>query len=297
MKFIVPLSAGNELDALADYGADEVYLGYMDEAWSSRFGDHDSISRRQGKANLAQRAELAQVAADSQRRGVPAYLTLNARYTNEQYPYLLKLVMDWEAMGGAGLHLFDLGLLTRLRDAGSNLHLSLSLLAATASSDTALFYKDYGIERIVFPRFLTPAAMGEILAASGLVGEAMIMGDGCPFVDGYCRGWHGVGYVTAPGPADHCLQSYDVDFEDHLCRKVYGQPAGIPCGACVFESLEAAGVTWGKMGGRGWPLDMRLAQLDFLIACRGTGQAERPGLYRETFGGACRCYYPQGGAG
>lgn len=296
MKFVVPLCHPDEAETLWQHGAGEVYLGYMDEEWMQNYGNHDSISRRQGKANLSRPDDLKTAAQNAQAVGLSAYLTLNGRYTTPQHNYLLRLAESWAAVGGTGLHVYDIGLMAELKKRNLPLRLSVSLLAVVQNRATVLFYKQLGADRIVFPRFLNPETMGQLLAETGLEGEAMVMGDGCPFVDGYCKGWHGVGYGDASENAEDIVYAYDTQFRKHLCQRVF--PAEQPlntCGACALEELHANGIGYGKLGGRGLPLPIRLAQLDFLIEAKKIQVSDRPQYYQRWFAGDCRCYYRQTG--
>jgi len=56
--------------------------------------------------------------------------------------------------------------------------------------------------------------------------------------------------------------------------------------------FEAAGAGFAKIGGRGTPLAHRIRGLRFLREAAGcASDEERQQLYRETWGGACNCYY------
>ena len=67
MQFAVPILEATEVGPLAEAGAAEFYCGYQDAAWTARFGDHDSASRRQGRANLSDPGALRELAAEAQK--------------------------------------------------------------------------------------------------------------------------------------------------------------------------------------------------------------------------------------
>ena len=46
---------------LKAHGADELYCGYMDGAWRQLYGGDATISRRQGRANIASPEALAEL--------------------------------------------------------------------------------------------------------------------------------------------------------------------------------------------------------------------------------------------
>lgn len=298
MIYCAPTHAASEVSSLAEAGAGELYCGIQEAWWQVRYGDHDSISRRQGRANLSTRDELARLAAEAQLYDLPLYLALNGHYDEEQLDYLMELCAAFERMGGTGVIVRDLGLLWRLRKAGSGLSRVLSLLAVCASTQSARAFAELGVCRIVFPRFMDAAMAGEVLrAVPGMEAESMVFFDKCPLVDGYCEHYHGVGYAPRTGTDANLegkpLHTFCTTYVTHAClgsSRMYVNPD--PCGACEMAAFERMGVRFGKLGGRGRPLSERIRALMFLRkaeAC--TSDGERAALYRQVFGHACSCYY------
>jgi len=299
MKLAVPVNAADEVEALVDAGAGELYVGYQDAWWVRRYGDHDSASRRQGRANLSTREELDAVVRAARAHGVPVWLALNSRYTEPQLDYLVQLAMDFEHMGGTGVIASDLGLLWRLRE-GCCLARCLSILAVAQNAATLRAFRQLGVSRVVVPRFMGPREAGRLLrAVPGMEGEAMAFFDKCPWVDGYCRHRHGVTYASreaAEGANDAPpLYAFDTTYQTHACLGkacTYLEP--YPCAACHLGRFEQEGVGVAKLGGRGRPLGERLRALRFLRAAQGLqSNEERQTLYQKTFGCACACYYGQ----
>lgn len=299
MRYAVPVNAANEVAALAAAGAGELYLGYQDAWWVESYGDHDSASRRQGRANFSTRAELASVVRAARDYGLPLWLALNSRYTEPQLDYLVHLVADFEAMGGTGVIASDLGLLWRLRE-GCGLARCLSILAVAQNAATLRAYQQLGVSRVVLPRFVEPHQAGELLrAVPGLEGESMAFFDKCPWVDGYCRHRHGVTYAPreVAGGVDDAprLYTFDTTYRTHACLGracTYLEP--YPCAACYLSALERAGVGVAKLGGRGRLLDDRLRALRFLREAEGLRiDEERQALYQRMYGHDCSCYYGQ----
>ena len=297
MRYTVPVNAADEVPALVDAGAGEFYVGYQDAWWVQRYGDHDSASRRQGRANLSTRAELRAVVRAAEERHVPVWLALNSRYTEPQLDYLCELAADFEAMGGTGVIASDLGLLWRLRDRGG-LARCLSILAVAQNAATLRAFSQLGVSRVVLPRFVSPRDAGELLrAVPGMEGESMAFFDKCPWVDGYCRHRHGVTYAPREvvGGVDDAprLYTFDTTYQTHACLGkacTYLEP--YPCAACYLREFEQAGVSVAKLGGRGRPLDERLRALRFLREAYDLrDDVERQALYRRTFGQKCACYY------
>lgn len=299
MRFAVPVNAADEVAALVGAGAGELYVGYQGAWWVERYGDHDSASRRQGRANLSTRSELEAVARAARAHGVPVWLALNSRYTEPQLDCLVQLVSDFEAMGGAGVIASDLGLLWRLRE-GCGFARCLSILAVAQNAATLRAFAQLGVSRVVVPRFMGPREAGSLLrAVPGMEGEAMAFFDKCPWVDGYCRHRHGVTYAPRDAAEDFDgvppLFTFDTTYQVHACLgRACTYLDSYPCAACHLCEFEQAGVSVAKLGGRGRPLDERLRALRFLRAAEGLqSDEERQALYRATFGRACACYYGQ----
>ena len=158
MIYCAPVHAAGEVVPLASAGAGELYCGIQEAWWRERYGDHDSISRRQGRANLQTRDELARLATEARAHGLPLYLALNGHYDEGQLDYLMELCAAFEHMGGTGVIVRDLGLLWRLREVESGLARVLSLLAVCANVQSARAFARLGVSRIVLPRFMDAAA-------------------------------------------------------------------------------------------------------------------------------------------
>jgi len=208
MKLAVPLTAPGEAGILSDAGATEFYCGVQTEEWINSFGDHDSISRRQGAANLSTLDELNSLVAETVALHAPLFLTVNGCYTQDQLPPVLELVTSFEDMGGAGIMVMDIALLSLLKKRNSRLIRGLSLLAAVSNRSALEFYTELGVSRVVFPRFLQPDQIGAITKEfPDVTAESIVWIDKCKFIDGYCRFIHSVGYRDALTP--------DADSEVH----------------------------------------------------------------------------------
>lgn len=297
VRLAVPLNAPGEAAPLHAAGATEFYCGVQDAAWRRGFGDHDSISRRQGAANLPDTDALAQVLTETRALGAPLYLCLNADYTDAQLPQVLRLAGDFEAMGGEGLMAASPALMAALRERGSHLIIGLSLLAAVSSNAALRFYRTLGVHRVVVPRFLPIAQIPHVLEGhDGLETEAIVWLDKCPFIDGYCRFLHSVGYADAEARQPTCrISTWDMTYQLPACFDVFGFPPRTPaCAACHLRQLREAGIQVFKLGGRGRLLSTRLAGVRFL---RDSVEMDPAGIrrsYAKTFGAACVpqvCYY------
>ncbi len=298
IRFTLPVNDPAEVAILKDHGADELYCGYLDADWRKKYGGDAVISRRQGAANLSDPGALRETAAEARRCGLPLHLTLNGRVTGDETAHLVRIAEMWAGFGGGGIILQDPALpalIARLKP----MTITVSLLAVTVNSFGAAFWKGLGADRIVLPRFLTLPEMKAVASsAPDMIFEAMVMGDMCPFADGFCRSVHAETHAPAgPDAAPSCVrETFNPSGRAyHLCME-YGAPVPDPCAACRLKDLKESGVAVGKVGGRGLPLEKRLGWLDFLCLARaGERGGDLPRRYRETFGHECRCYYPKEG--
>lgn len=289
LRFTLPVQNACEVEVLKNHGANDLYCGYLDETWRGMYGGDATVSRRQGQANLSSPEAMESLLSEARRHGVTVHLTLNARVTKEQIPHLVRIADQWAALGGSGIILQDPELLRLLRSRLS-LTFTASLLTVTVNASAASFWRSLGADRMVLPRFLGISEMRAVTrAVPELTYEAMVMGDRCPFVDGFCRSVHAESYAPAgegETPARDVFTYHTSGSAYHLCGE-YAAPCADPCAACLLSDLEDSGIEIGKLGGRGTPLETRLRWLDFVREGRRASQAR----YREIFGHDCGCYY------
>jgi collagenase-like PrtC family protease len=287
------------------------------------------MNRRQGKgANAGDRGMLEEIAAEARSASMPAALALNSAYTRDQHPALLEAARLWAEGGGSALIVSDPAFLLRLRSDGPGLPIRLSILAEVLNSESAAFFRDLGVARIVLPRSLSVPEMAALTARSpaGLEFEAMALNDACLFMDGLCGFYHGKSFPdgcatsfecerTGPGlPA--AAYASDLRYGGHGCALPFRCASGSivppaeddarspPCAACSLSALREAGVRYLKLGGRGMDTAGKLRSTAFVSQVLGTwamGLSEEESkerirdLYARSFlrpcGGA-RCYYP-----
>ena len=292
MKLAAPVNASCEVEELFRAGADELYCGFFDEKWQASYGRHDSMNRRQGEANFSSWEDLKNTVSKAKSLGVPVYLTVNSRYSGSQYPAILSLIDRWRSIGGSGIIVRDIGLLYRLKkaNAGKNLKITASLLIPAFNHYAVEMLREYGVSRVVFPRCLSIGEMKAVCSKNGdMEFEAMIMGDKCRMIDGFCRSIHAENYLSGCNKA--CFSQIDYSKGCvHLCMQ-YGAPQEDPCAVCSLPDLEAAGVSIGKTGGRGTPLYKRVEWLAFIKRSRELSASKKKELYQSTFSHSCSCYY------
>lgn len=326
-KIVAPVSSAGEAEALIAAGANELYCGHLPDAWRDLFGDADWANRRQGGvANVRSARDLGALVDAAGRHDVPVSLTLNARYSRVQEPQVERLASQWEAMGGSSVVTADISLLSRLASTGSRLWRHLSVLGAVFNGEAALFWQELGIQRIVSPRSVEPAEVGDMARrAPGMQWEVIAMHQRCPFVDGLCGFYHGTRYPSRtpcafeyearPDRSVPVVRSHDPEYEGHGCGVEFSTDGGRrfrlstqdadgpSCGLCTLPAFLDAGVGAFKIAGRGFPLEMLVQAVTMLDQARRRLRAGRDGweqtargLYEEHTGRRCsdaHCYTQQ----
>lgn len=323
-RIVVPVNHPDEIAALAESGANEVYCGVLPTKWSARYGDWDCLSRRQGNvANLSSIEQLQKVARLAKTSGMHASLALNVRYTAEQIPDVLDLALAWEQAGGASVIVSSLAVLIGLQERGSKLFRHISILANVTNSQAVVFFRRFGASRVIFPRDLTIRDMGAVTSKQpDIEYEAMALNEKCRFIDGLCGFYHGTIYPDDTASVfayerngrsrTPTVYAHDLCYAGHGCQISFTDERGKPvpqpkrddvnrpaCAACSLLYLHRVGVRFLKIGGRGLPTELKLRAVSYLrnagdLALNGTSLRKMRELYRDTFGqdcGGASCYY------
>ena len=194
MSILVPLNDVDYLDRYRAAGADEFYCGFLDYAWSARFGTGADLNRMSGfgpVANCSCFDELLFVAQLVKERGARMFVPFNAAsYTAEQIAYQ-DYWFEWLARYGVdGVIVSQPEQIALARRWG--LDAVMSTLGAAYNRETAAYYAWLGATRVILPRDLTLAEIENIAAAvPGVEYEAFLMRNGCRYSDSHCLGRHG----------------------------------------------------------------------------------------------------------
>lgn len=281
MKILAPISSCEEVEMLAESGAEEFYCGVVPTEWTERYSGAVWLNRRSPKGgSLDSTSNLKRLVDLAHRRGIPVFVTLNAPYyTADQLKWVLELARRLH--GEAGVDAFivtDINLLMRLSrmQLGADLHVS--SVAASLNTEAIRFLLQFGPSRIILPRSLTIAEIERM--ANNLNGqvelEAFMLNDGCAFEEGFCATTH---HHTV-GAFCTSLSEMQTEFEAKGGRSLsYRQmkrlvknladyrewiwyvngngcgatPAGLPygpCGLCAIHDFHRIGIASLKIVGR-----------------------------------------------
>ncbi len=298
----------------------------MPDAWCDKYGDSDTISRRQGRSSHIRNSEdLSRIAQIGKTRGINTILTLNSHYSSQQVNAIIELAQQWEDAGGGAMIIADAGLLITLQNYCRKIHYHLSIVAAPFNSAAINYFANFGVSRVVLPRHLSLKEIESIInRGPDIEYEMLVMNQKCQFIDGLCNFYHGVRLpVDAPVFIDKVITegpiktvySPDPGYEGHGCQLEWetanGRVSNLTrddfykphCGACRLRELWNAGVSLFKIAGRGYDSEIICRSANFLkesirlwntIKTDDTVSEKLKRLYLDTFGAACEqsnCYY------
>ena len=188
MKILAPANSEKEVKRIIDAGADEIYCGVIPREWMTEYTNVASCNRREWQtANLSSFGELGKLADIAHSHDRPVYLTLNALYTEQQYPLIMKQIESAMSIGIDALIIADIGLLHKLTTEKLGMDIHISTGGTTFNSETARFYGDFGIKRINLPRHLTVSEIRQIATNNpNIKFDVFILNSGCKNIDGFC---------------------------------------------------------------------------------------------------------------
>lgn len=318
MSILVPFNNEQTLEAFRNAGASEFYIGFVDDAWTQRFGQTADLNRLSGfraQANAYTFEQLLEVIERAAAAGVRLYVPFNAgMYTDAQLEFIASRYFEPLAAAGCeGAILSGTDLIAPAKQAG--LKAVASTMCGIFNVDIAAVYVAAGIDRIIFPRESTLEDISQVSAAfPELAFEVFLMRNGCVFSDTYCLGRHCDGHYSLCRDLVHGErwneQLYPVDAHtQQLAQRTsdeWGALFGQACGQCALWRLEQLGASAYKIVGRcdnpdEIAADIALTARNLKIAhsCATEteyhARMERPTGYNGTnaCAGRMNCYYPE----
>ena len=308
MKILAPVRRMDEVEALCDAGAHELYCGVDPPGWEQAFGSTWVHRRNPRSAGVADLDELRRIVSGAHPR--PVFATLNApSYPAGAVELLLRfgrvLVED---VGVDALIVGDWELLLALVEEGLASRVHVSSLASCRNAGAAAFYRSLGVSRVILPRQVTLREIAQC-ATAGVELEVFALNDGCPFEEGICSTTH----AFSPFCIDDRLGSRHAALDERYafwkwtlnncgCQTSRGYTLG-PCGLCALPQLARLGVASLKVVGREASTarkvaSVRLASAALKLAMTGAPREDiRSAVVSlrgapELCSGAHLCYYP-----
>ena len=316
MKILVPVNNAESVDKYISAGADEMYLGFHDEKWISRFGKYSDINRMSGfseRANSFSFEALLNIIKEIKSKGRSVYITFNANeYSYEQVCYIKEnYFASLKTAGVDGVILSDINLIQSATDAG--LAPVASTMCAVYNEDIAEVYRSVGVRRMILPRDLNINEIKSICKKLPDVHfEAFFMRNGCIFSDCYCLGMHRPECGATCTYTRYCDRNYTHDYKefkdynavevnDYLYRTAFHIEA---CAMCALYRLKSIGIKSLKIVGRADEVDsvcrdIELTRRNIEIMENSSTENEylKKMIFPDNFPQKCReglsCYYPE----
>ncbi len=296
MDIVAGLGSIDVFPALADAGADEVFVGYVPGGWYEKYSDFLPLNRREVRLQgiqidaMGDMRMLHAMAADANVRVSVAFNS--PVYAPQQYRMIGDMISDLHAAGYDRWIVADPGLMCALARDHAPGRIILSGEAGAFNADAIAFFADrFSISRCIFPRRTSIDEMAQCRARfPDMETEAFVLNENCRYSGAFCMSAHcdafdpicRVAYRACGsniGDADHGADAADDDFG-----------AG-GCGICAIGALERAGVTHLKVVGRGAHPDLICRDVRVLRRALDMPEAERIAHFSADC--ARNCYYPE----
>lgn len=303
MNILSPLGSKDEVEMLAENGAEEFYCGITPTEWMEQYSKGVWINRRNPYAGFPSFEDLKQAVRQAESYDIPIFLTLNSPYyTEDQYPMLLELIRRChEDVGVRAFIVSDIGLMMAMKSELPAASIHVSSLAAPMNSGSISLYKQLQVDRIVLPRSVQ---LNEIHALKEAAGEQIelemfILNDGCVYEESFCMTTHSAGafcsqaqwdyhYFASDGNkplTDEDRAKLDNEVNDYRefvwyvndcgCQIAQdGLPLG-PCGLCAIWKLHDLGIDSLKIVGREGAPYRKLASVQMVKAVVDQVRAQR----------------------
>ncbi len=172
-ELLLPAGTISKLKAAIDYGADAVYAGVA------------GFSMRPDGASLT--IEQFREAADyAHARGKRIYAALNIMAFNSDLAAIQTWLQESSDVALDALIVGDVGVFRLAKKVRPELHIHISTQMGVANTESALFWKDAGAERVILAREATLADARSIKNDTGMEVEIFVHGAMCVAVSGRC---------------------------------------------------------------------------------------------------------------
>jgi collagenase-like PrtC family protease len=200
MRILAPFDAFEEVPALIEAGADELYCGVLSEEWKGRGVSPNA--RPMDYGNLKDFAELRRALELCRQRSVAVFLCLNEYVPCGCEEQLARDIDEAIACGVDGLIVTDMNWIGRIKERSRACKVVLSSLAPCFNARSLEFFKELSVDRIVLPSGqLSCGEIGRLNEAArhmGLELEVFVKNTVCRNIPGFCLQSQ-LGFQESPG--------------------------------------------------------------------------------------------------
>lgn len=318
---VSPLDSYDDVEKLVTAGADEFYCGILTNDWYHIYAPASIDRRPKGQAHFESFDELQKRVEKAHNLGAKINITINEHYyTPEQYDYIDEFIKNAISIKADSLIISDPALIFYIKEKKIPIKVHLSTGGVCLNSETAKFFTEAGVSRIILPRHLSLDEIETILDVEGVEFETFIFNSRCVNVDGLCTFQHGLsGAKVELYYKNACMLPYDIhvltrkptDDEKKINagkrQKIweYVHIDDFPCGACALFEFSEFGIKAVKIVGRGNDSERKLKDVKFFSMLKSllndgidkvSFREETKRLYKEFYDRKCRyhmCYYPE----
>jgi len=286
MKLLAPVSRLDEIEAIIEAGADELYCGVLPADWQQRY-PAISISRRQAQAaHFKNFEELKSAIQIAHNLDTKIYFTFNAHYfILEQYELIKRYLKKLAKLNIDAIFISDLALLLYAQKYYPQLQYHISTGGNTLNSESAKFFQSLGAKRVILERHLILEEIEAIVKHTTIETEVFIFGSKCPNIDGLCTFHHG--FLTIENNTrkfgNACMMPFEITTDSpkrgskdskssfklissqkrqHIWTHTHIDDR--PCGICALYDLKKIGITSVKIVGRANPGWKKVKDTTFL---------------------------------
>lgn len=236
-ELLVPAGSLEKLKVAVDYGADAVYLAGL------KFG------LRAAADNFTE-SELDEGVHYAHQRGVKVYLVLNGFLHDKDLTELPDFLKYIEKIGVDAVIVSDLGVIETVKK-HSRIEIHLSTQASCLNAQSAKFWKNLGVTRIVVGREVSLSEVKEIKAKVDIEIEMFIHGSMCMAYSGNCTiSNYTQGRDSNRGGCAHsCRFQYSLEQNDQKISSFFMSSKDLN-GLSLISEFAKAGVDSVKVEGR-----------------------------------------------
>lgn len=173
VELLAPAGSLDRLKIAYLYGADAVYIG----------GQNYSMRANAKNFNLDDIKEACNIA---HKLGKKLYVTVNIVFHNDDFKGLVDYLRMLEEYGVDAIIVSDMSIIDIVHDNKINIPIHISTQMSNANSESVMYLKNEGVERVVLARESSRENIKEIIEKTGVEIECFLHGAMCSSYSGRC---------------------------------------------------------------------------------------------------------------
>ena len=152
---VSPLDTIDDVEKLVACGADEFYCGIFAEEWQKKYSPASIDRRPRGKSHFESWDVLKNAVLRAHDSGAKVNITINEHYyTSGQYGLIDSFIENVVSAKADSLTISDPALIFYAAEKKFPLSIHLSTGAVCLTAESARFFRDAAVSRIILPRHL-----------------------------------------------------------------------------------------------------------------------------------------------